>query len=315
MSVDQDIKHLIDYYYSLQLPEYSKATQVEDIRALMRAFGERATNQLAPNIKDIQDHFFETSISRVRVRSFHPKVNVYKKPIIYFRSSGFVIDNFDDCNVFCSKLASNCETTVLSVDYPLAPEHSFPNPVEASYQTLLKVISEADLFGMDPTGFILIGESSGACIAACVSQMLRDKHGPTIGYQILLYPVTDFNFKTASYKKMGKGYILTENKMRWYLSKYFSEEADMNKPYAFPMNAKDFSNLPKSLVITAQYDPLCDDGKKYAEALKKAGVSCEYLCYNDLIHGFFKFNGLAAAENAFLGLIKKIKSFLRSSQD
>lgn len=312
MSIDKDIQQLIDYYNSLKLPEYGKSTQVEDIRALIRTFGAKASNQLAPNIKEVHDHFFDTSIARVRVRSFQPKANTYKKPLIYFRGSGFIIDNFDDSNVFCSKLASNCETTVLAIDYPLAPEHPFPDPVDASYQTLLKIVSEADLFGMDSTGFVLIGESSGACISSCVSQMLRDKHGPTIGYQILLYPVTDYNFKTTSYKKMGKGYILTEDKMRWYLSKYFPEDGDMSKPYAFPMNAKDFSVLPKSLVITAQYDPLCDDGKNYAEALKKAGVSCEYLCYNDLIHGFYKFNGLAASESAFLNLTKKIKSFLRS---
>ena len=167
---------------------------------------------------------------------------------------------------------------------------------------------------MDSTGFVLIGESTGGCIAASVAQMLRDKHGPSIGYLVLIYPVTDCDFSTNSYKKMGSGYILSEDKMRWYFSKYFEKEEDAQKPYAVPMNAKDFSNLPKTLIITAQYDPLCDDGKKYADALKEAGVSCEYLCYKDLIHGFLKFNGLAIAETAFIDIVKKIRTFLRSHE-
>ena len=232
--------------------------------------------------------------------------------MFYFRSSGFVIDNFSDSDLFCSKLASHCETTVLSIDYPLAPENPFPDPVVASYETLLKIVSNADLFGVDSTGFVMIGESTGGCVAASVAQMLCDKKGPSIGYLVLLYPALDYDFTTDSYKSMGSGYILSEDKMRWYFSQYFKKEEDTQKKYALPMKAQDLSLLPKTLIITAQYDPLCDDGKNYAEALKKAGVSCEYICYKDLIHGFLKFNGFAVAENAFLDMVKKIRGFLRS---
>ncbi|MCH9633004.1 MAG: Carboxylesterase NlhH [Chlamydiae bacterium] len=312
MPIDQEMKHFVDYYYSLKLPEFGESTEVEDIRSLMRTFSSKVSGQISPNIKDVHDHSFETDIGEVRVRSYQPKENSFKKPLVYFRGSGFVIDNFDDSDLFCSKLASQCETTVLSIDYPLAPEFPFPAPVEACYQTLLKIVSNADIFGMDSTGFVLIGESSGGCIAASVAQMLRDKHGPSMGYLILIYPVTNYDFSTSSYKKMGSGYILSEDKMRWYFSKYFEKNEDAQKTYAVPMNAKDFSGLPKTLVITAQYDPLCDEGKKYADALKEAGVSCEYLCYRDLIHGFLKFNGLAAAEAAFVDMVKKIRTFLKS---
>lgn len=312
MPIDAQIKHLVDYYYSLGLPEYDESTSVERERERMKNFLKSASADLAPNIKEIHDHFFETDYGKIRVRSYSPKETTSKKTLLYFRGSGFVIDNFEDSDVMCSKLATHLGTHVLSIDYPIAPESPFPTPVEACYQTILKIVSNADLFGMDTKGFMIYGESSGACIGAAVSQMLRDRHGPAIAFQILIYPVTDGDFNTDSYRLMGKGNILSEPKMRWYLSKYFEKEEDRQKEYAFPMNAKDFSKLPKTLIITAGHDPLCDDGKKYADKLKEAGVSTEYICYPDLIHGFFKFNGVPVVDKAFLDLIEKIKHFLRS---
>lgn len=313
MPIEPEIKHLIDYYYSLNIPEYNHSTSVELVRELMRNFTNKATGQLSPNIKEVKDHYFDTTHGKIRVRSYHPKFNKFKKPLIYFRGSGFIINNFDEHNVFCSKLASHCETTLLAIDYPLSPEHTFPVAIEACYQTLLKIVSKATLFDIDSKNFVLIGESSGGCLAASLAQMLRDKKGPAIGYQVLIYPVTDHNFQTDSYKMMGSGNIMSEAKMRWYFSKYFAKEEDMQKPYALPMNAKDFSNLPRTLIMTAQYDPLCDDGKNYAEELKKAHVPCELINYKGLIHGFLKFNGIPAAEKAFLDLVHRIHDFLEKS--
>lgn len=312
MPIDSQIKHLVDYYYSLGLPEFDQNTSVEKERIRMKTFFQKSTKELAPNIHEVNDHFFDTDYGPIRTRSYAPKINKAKKPLIYLRASGFVIDNFDDSDLFCSKLASHAETAVISIDYPLAPENRFPIPIEASYQTLLKISSSADLFGIDPKGFVLIGESSGACIAAGLSQMLRDRHGPSIGYQVLIYPIAEADFNTSSFKMMGEGNILTEAKVRWYLDKYFKNEEDRQKPYAFPLNAKDFKNLPQTLVITAGHDPLADGGKKYADKLKSAGVTCEHIIYPELIHGFLKFNGIAVAEKAFMDLINKIKLFLYS---
>lgn len=314
MALDHQIKKMVEYYYSLELPEFNDSTSVEVERERLRKFSQKATPQMSPNIKEVHDHQLDTEYGLIRVRAFYPKQNTVKKPIVHFRGSGFVIDNFDDSNLFCAKLASHCETTVFSVDYPLAPENPFPIPVEASYQALLKIIEKAKFFDIDSSGFILVGESTGGAIAACLSQMLRDRKGPKIGALVLIYPVTDSVFTTESYKKMKEGYILTQAKMRWYLSKYFKSEKDRSILYALPMNAHDFSNLPQTLILTAQYDPLCDDGKKYADKLKEAKVPCELICYKDLIHGFFKFNGYMPIEKAFLELVEKMKRLLTHSK-
>lgn len=312
MPIDSQIKHLVDYYYSLELPEYNSSTCVEKERARMKFFIQKASKELSPNVEEIEDHIYDTDYGQVKVRSYSPKKSSFKKPLIYFRGSGFVIDNFDDADLMCSKLASHCETTVISIDYPLAPENAFPIPAEACYQTILKIVSDAHVFGIDSKGFVLIGESSGACLAAIVCQMLRDRNGPKMGLQVLIYPVTDNDFNTDSYRVMGNGNILSEAKMRWYLSQYLKKEEDGQKLYAFPMNAKDFSHLPRALIITAGHDPLCDEGKKYADKLKEAGVPTEYICYNDFIHGFLKFNGITNVEKAFVEIVKKVKDFLKS---
>ncbi len=313
MALDFQIKELIKLYDSLGWVEYNKDTSVKVIRKRMKEFTKNASKNLDSKLKEIKDYTFETEHGPVRVRAFYPQTNTYARPIVYLRGCGFVVDNFEDSDELCSQIASLCQTPLFSIDYPLAPENPYPIPLDACYQTLMKLIQKASFFDIESRGFVLMGESSGACLAACLSQMLRDQHGPGIGYLVLIYPLTDSNFESESYESMGKGYILSEEKMRWYLSKYFKNPSDMSEKYALPMNADDFSNLPKTLVVTAHYDPLRSDGRAYADQLLQAGGDCEYLCYQELIHGFLKCTGVTNAKKALLDIIGRINLFLKDS--
>ena len=130
------------------------------------------------------------------------------------------------------------------------------------------------------------GDSAGGNLAAAVSLLARDRGGPAIAYQLLIYPVTDRNFETPSYREMAEGYMLTQDDMRVYWDHYLAQESDGANAYASVLRA-DLAGLPPALVITAEFDPLRDEGDAYAERLTAAGVPVEHICYPGMIHGFF----------------------------
>jgi acetyl esterase len=132
------------------------------------------------------------------------------------------------------------------------------------------------------------GDSAGGHLAAVVALMARDRSGPHLDMQILIYPITDFNFETSSYSKNASGYMLTRDMMRWFWNHYLAPEQRADQPYVAPLRAQDLSNLPPALVITAEFDPLCDEGEAYAAKLRQAGVEVKSIRCEGMIHGFFR---------------------------
>jgi acetyl esterase len=176
----------------------------------------------------------------------------------------------------------------VSVDYPLAPEYKYPAAVEDSFVALGWLYDHADDLGVDPGRIAVAGDSAGGNIAAVLCHMSRDRLGPPIAAQALTYPITDCDFERPSYREHGEGYFLCRRDMRWFWNHYVGTPEQMLEPYASPMRAASFAGLPPAYVLTAEYDPLRDEGVAYARALQQAGVPTRLREFPGMIHGFVK---------------------------
>ena len=208
--------------------------------------------------------------------------------VMMFHGGGWVIGDLDTADCQSREICRGAGALVISVDYRLAPEHRFPAATEDCYSATRWAVDHAGDYDGDPGSLAVAGDSAGGNLAAVVAQMARDRRGPTIAFQLLIYPVTDgVNFDTPSYRDNADGYLLTAEAMHWFWDHYAPSPDDRRNPYASPLLASDLSGLPPALVMTAQYDPLRDEGEAYANALAKAGVDAKSIRYDGFIHGFF----------------------------
>jgi acetyl esterase len=227
--------------------------------------------------------------------------------IVFFHGGGFVLCDLDTHDAVCRNMANMIDAVVLSVDYRLAPETRYPGGVEDAYAATCWAHAHAAELGGDPERLVVAGDSSGGNFAAVVALMARDRGGPPIAFQLLIYPVADHDFTSPSYVENGDGYFTTATHMRWYWDQYTGGEQDRNDPYLSPLRARDLSGLPPARVITAEFDPLRDEGEAYATRLAEAGVETTSRRFDGMFHGFFTFSaifppGQAANEEEFATL-------------
>lgn len=215
-----------------------------------------------------------------------------KPVLLYFHGGGWVLGGLDTVDAPCRRLANAAGCVVVSVDYRLAPEHKFPIPAEDCYTATRHVAENAAAFGADRDRIAVGGDSAGGNLAAAVTMMARDRGGPRLSFQLLIYPATDFAFDTPSYRAYAEGFGLTRKAARWYWSQYLPRPEDAANPLASPLRAQDLRNLPPARVITAEYDPLRDEGEAYAARLRAAGVRAEVRRFDGQIHGFFSMCGI-----------------------
>lgn len=229
----------------------------------------------------------------IPLRFFFPDNVDGRYPILlFFHGGGWVLGNIDSYSHTCSQMAQLTGHQVISVDYRLAPEHPFPAAVEDCYAAARMVFANAGLFGSTASDVTLIGDSAGGNLAAAVSLMMRDKGGFMPRRQILIYPATynDHSDRSpfASIRENGRDYILTAKRVRDYLEMYSGGHTEhLNNPYFAPFLADDLSHQPKTLVITAEFDPLRDEGEAYGQKLKACGNDVQIYRIRDAIHGFF----------------------------
>jgi acetyl esterase len=223
---------------------------------------------------------------RITLRIYRPSSEANLPLVVYFHGGGWVQGSLDTHDNTCQRLAKQNNAVVVSVDYRLAPEYPFPVPGEDCYTATVWAVEHAGSFGANPAQLIVIGDSAGGNMAAIVSLMARDRNGPKITMQVLIYPALDATLSMPSVHKLGKGYLLTEGKMHWYRDHYCGKEPDKKQPYLSPVFAADLTNLPPALIITAEFDPLKDDGEVYAKRLEEAGNEVVFKEYKGMIHAF-----------------------------
>jgi acetyl esterase len=212
--------------------------------------------------------------------------------LAYFHGGGWVIGDIESSDGFCRILTNAAGCIVISVDYRLAPEHPFPAAVDDAYHATLWVATNASSFGGDPTRIAVCGDSAGGNLAAVVAQIARDCGKPALQFQLLIYPAIDAACDTPSYTENSEGYFLTRDIMQWFWNHYVQRDADRNHPYASPLRASSLAGLPPASVITAEFDPLRDEGERYAELMHAAGVPVQLIRYDGMIHGFFTMSAM-----------------------
>lgn len=226
----------------------------------------------------------------IPVRVFIPKERSSNKLLIYFHGGGWVTGNIDSYTNVCANLANETGYTVVSVDYRLAPEHPFPQGVEDCYYATREIFMNLDYFNCKQCDITLVGDSAGGNLAAVVSLMARDRGEFLPGKQILIYPATNYDHSAKSpYKSVienGTDYVMTSKRIQDYMDLYVPNELDRLSPYVAPILESNLTNQPKTLILTAEYDPLRDEGEAYGLRLRKSGNDVKIYRINDALHGF-----------------------------
>jgi acetyl esterase len=222
------------------------------------------------------------------VRIYHPRLDRQLPILVYFHGGGFVLGNLDTHDSVTRSLAVGADCIVISVDYRLAPEHRFPAAVDDCVAAVRWVHLHAAEIGADPMRIALGGDSAGGNLATVVALRLRDEGDPALAGQLLVYPMTQLRAPIeGSMAAKGEGYFLTASGVAWFENLYIGDSGHASHPHASPLLARDLSGLPPALVITAEFDPLCDQGEAYASRLSEAGVATTHSRYAGAIHGFF----------------------------
>jgi len=206
--------------------------------------------------------------------------------LVWYHGGGFVIGDLETADSTARKLANRASALVVSVDYRLAPEHPAPAAVEDAHAVLSWIAAHGAELGGDPARIAVGGDSAGGNLAACMAIRARDE-GIRLRHQLLVYPVVDLTMSFPSIDENGEGYLLTKDSMTWFLGHYLSGGADPKDPTLSPYHVGDLAGVAPAHVITAEFDPLRDEGEAYAERLRDAGVPVEAKRYDGMIHAFF----------------------------
>ena len=285
MPLDPQAKAVLDQFASMggpQLHEMSVAQARELILGMVALAGE------PESIARIENRTVPGPAGQIPVRIYTPVGTAPFPVLVYFHGGGWVIGNLDTHDGICRSLANRVGCLVVSVDYRLAPEHRFPAAPEDCYAATRWLAEHAGSLGGDKGRIAVGGDSAGGNLAAVVALMARDRGGPKLAFQLLVYPATDTDFETRSYRENSEGYFLSRADMVWFWNHYAPRDEDRRNPYAAPLRAASLRGLPPALVITAEFDPLCDDGNAYAARLREDGVPVRLSQQDGLIHGFFQ---------------------------
>lgn len=229
----------------------------------------------------------------IRLRVYWPEADPLRPGLVYFHGGGWVVCDLETHDVPCRAVARQSGAVVVSVDYRLAPEHKFPAAVEDAYAATRWVAANAERLGIDARRIAVGGDSAGGNLAAVVARKCRDEGGPPLVLQVLVYPVTNLaSLETPSYREFAEGYHLTRSEMEWFRAHYLGRPEDAAHPDASPLLAPDLRGLPPALVITAECDPLRDEGEAYAQRMREAGVRVALTRYPGTIHPFFSLAGV-----------------------
>ncbi|WP_433162296.1 alpha/beta hydrolase [Kribbella sp. CA-247076] len=225
------------------------------------------------------------------LRLYRPDLDGPLPTLIYFFGGGWTLGSIETADGISRKLANAVPCQVITVGYRLAPENPFPAAVHDCHHATRWIAEHADEVQADPDRLVVGGDSAGGNLAAAVTLLARD-NGPALAGQLLVYPNTLYGSDTISMRAGDDPYLFNKTSVGWYWDHYLTDPADGQNPLASPLLAESHANLPPALVITAEYDPLRDEGEYYAEKLHAAGVPTTLSRYDGMVHGFFAMSGI-----------------------
>jgi len=297
-TLDPQLKAVIDQLKSmggkpidtLSAPEARQQPSPTDaVKALLKKQGK---NTAPEPVGNVQNRTIPGPAGAIPVRVYTPKGTGPFPLVVYFHGGGWVIANLDTYDSSPRALANGAGAVVVSVDYRQAPEHKFPAAPDDSYAATQWVMAHAQELNGRADKVAVAGESAGGNLATVTCLMARDKGGKMPVYQLLVYPITNYDLNTRSYKDSGNGPILTKAMMAWFYRQYLRDDTDGKNPYVSPLQASSLTGLPPAMVMTDGQDVLRSEGLQYADKLRKSGITVVQKNYPDMTHEFF---GMGAA--------------------
>jgi acetyl esterase len=270
-------------------PVPDEATTADELRAAVHA----AAGGVLPSDPEPVAHVEDRTVGDVPIRVYRPaSAPATGAPAVVFtHGGGYVLCDLDSHDGICRALANASGVVVVAVDYRLAPEHPFPAPTEDGFAVLQWLAASAGSLGVDPARLGVVGDSAGGGLVAALALMARDRGGPELKLQVLVYPMLDSRCATPSHAHTGPGYFLKSAEVQWYWKQYLGS-ADPADPYASPTHAADLAGVAPALILTAEHDPLRDEGEAYGAALQAAGVEATVTRYDGTFHSFLSFLGV-----------------------
>lgn len=275
-------------------------------------------NFFNPHIEPIYkmlDHKIYAEDREIPVRLFIPEKSDSSKVIIFFHGGGWVTGNIDSYSNVCSHMANSTGHRVISVDYRLAPEHPFPAGLMDCYKVVSEIYNNPHILNTNHSDITIVGDSAGGNLASAVSLMAKERRDFLPKKQILIYPATYYDHTESSpfpsVLENGTDYVMTSKRIQDYMDMYVPNEEDRENPYVAPLLEEDLKNQPDTLIITAEFDPLRDEGEAYGKRLRDEGNNVIVHRVNSEIHGFFS-NPLK--KDTVNVLYKIINDFLNNSQ-
>jgi acetyl esterase/lipase len=287
VQLDPQMKAVLDQAAAAGGKPFHQMTPVEARHAIDTLFA--AFRGTSVTVGKVEDRKIPGPAGQIPVRIYTPAGAGPFGALVFFHGGGWVIGNIETHDATCRQLTAGADCVTISVDYRLAPEHKFPAGPEDCYAATKWVAENCTSLNAAPNRLAVGGDSAGGNLAAVVALMARERGGPQLAFQLLIYPATDCADDTASQREFAQvspDYLLSRADMEWFWGHYLGPN-DRRNPIACPSLAKSLANLPPAFVQTAELDPLRDEGEAYAEALRKAGVSAKLKRYNGVCHGFF----------------------------
>lgn len=277
------------------------------LRASMEAMASVAFGPSRDDVS-VSDLELSTRGGALAARRYDHRGSASGTSLVWFHGGGWTIGSLDTHDGLCRELAAASGATVLSVDYRLAPEHPFPAAVHDAVDATVAIATGAGGTDLDPARVVVGGDSAGGHLATVASRQLRDLGGPMPAAQVLVYPLTDLSPGAGhrSRERNGTGYLLTSPLIDWFADQWVPDPALRSDPRVSPLLARDLSGLPPALILTAEYDPLCDEGHAYATALRAAGVPVIHETYAGAVHLFIQLATTAIGRRA----IDQVGSFV-----
>ena len=293
MALDPQVKTVLDQLASLNGPPIQELG-VTEARALLERLA--AIGGPPAEVARVEERTFAGPAGDVPVRIYRPTDDAGPQPVlVWFHGGGWVLGSIEGSDLTCRNLAAQSGVVIVSVGYRLAPEHPYPVGLGDCYAALVWVTATAGDLGVDPDRVAVGGDSAGGNLAAVVALAARERGGPAVRFQLLVYPVIDALMSYPSVRDNGQGYMLTDDSLKWFIELYLGERGDPKDPLVSPVYADDLSGLPPALVITAEYDPLRDEGEAYGTRLQQARVAAKVSRYDGMIHGFFGMGAMVEA--------------------
>lgn len=284
MPVKPDVAQILDLLERFGAQEMHESTPADARRAYALLGG----LEKGEAVGSVLDHELDGPHGPFNVRVYRPAGTDDDErlpALLWFHGGGWVIGDLDTTDAVCRVLCNRSGACVISVDYHLAPEHPYPAAVDDAVSAVRWTVDHADELHVDPEALGVGGDSAGGNLAAVTAQLLQATRRSPLRFQLLVYPATDLTMSHPSITENGEGFLLTKSTMAWFAQHYIGGR-DAKNPRISPLFASSLAGLPPALVITAEYDPLRDEGEAYAHALQAADVPTELVRYDGQIHGF-----------------------------